>query len=85
MFIEITKINSHGEVGKALIRVEDIVGIREKHVDSVKLFNAQGDLISETPATTKDFQILVNSPSGASEKFHVDQNEYERLVSILVK
>lgn len=83
-FIEITKINSYGEQGKALIRVNDIVGIKQKHVDSVKLYDENGNVVSDTPSTKKDFQILVvNATSGANEKYHVDENEYTRIVSEL--
>ncbi len=83
-FIEITKINSYKEQGKALIRVNDIVGIKQKHVENTKLYDENGNLVSDTPATTKDFQILVvNATSGASEKYHVDENEYNRIVAEL--
>ena len=85
MFIEINKINSYGEKGKAFIRVNDIVGIKEKHVESTKLYDENGNVVSETPATTKDFQILVVSEHGNSETFHIDENEYQRLVAELSK
>lgn len=82
-FIEITKINSYGEEGKALIRVNDIVGIKENHVESTKLYNENGDLVQETPATTKDFQVLVVNACGSQEKFHISETEYARLVKEL--
>lgn len=82
-FIEITKVNSHNETGKALIRVEDIVGIKQKHVEGQKLYDDQGNLVSETPATTKDFQVLVCDQNGHTEKYHVDETEYTRLVQVL--
>lgn len=81
-FIEIEKINSHGETGKALIRTTDIIGIKQKHVESTKLYDSEGNVVSETPATDKDFQILVASEFG-SEKFHVNETEYKRIVSLL--
>jgi len=84
VFIEINRINSHNENVKALVRVDDIVGINQKHVDSVKLYDENHNVVSETPATTKDFQVLVVSEHGNTEKFHVDENEYNRLSQILL-
>ena len=83
MFIEINKINSYGEQGKAFVRVDDIQGIIEKHVPSTKLYDENGDLVSETPATTKDFQVLVVTPRGNDTTLHIDENEYNRLVQVL--
>lgn len=82
-FIEISKINSYGEEGKALVRVADIVGIKQKHVDSTKLYDSEGNLVQETPATTKDFQVLVANEKGYCEKYHINENEYARLVKEL--
>ena len=84
VFIELEKVNSYGETGKALVRIADIVGIKQKHVDSVKLYNENGDLVSETPATEKDFQVLVVNGSH-TEKYHITETEYNRLVSELTK
>lgn len=82
MFIEITKINSHQESGKALIRTEDIIGIKENHVEPTKLYDDQGNLVSETPSTTKDFTLLVASDI-ARETYHIDETEYNRIVKLL--
>lgn len=82
-FVEITKVNSYGETGKALVRVADIVGIKQKHVESTKLYDSEGNLVSETPSDKKDFQILVANECGARETYHVDETEYTRLVALL--
>lgn len=82
-FLEIEKINSYGETGKALVRVADIVGIKQKHVEGTKLYDSEGNLVSETPATEKDFQILVANECGARETYHVNETEYTRLVKVL--
>ena len=84
MFIEINKINSHNEQGKALIRVEDVIGIKENHVEPTKLYDDQGNLVSETPSTTKDYTLLVANEL-ARETYHIDENEYTRLVGILTQ
>ena len=82
-FIELTKVNSYGEQGKALVRTDDIIGIKEKHVEGTKLYDVDGNVVSETPATTKDFQVLVCDGNGHTETYHVDETEYTRLVGIL--
>ena len=84
MFIEITKTNSYNEQGKALIRVEDVIGIKQNHVEGTKLYDDQGNLVSETPATTKDYTLLVASDI-ARETYHIDENEYTRLVALLTQ
>ena len=81
MFIEITKVNSYNEQGKALIKTEDIVGIKQNHVEGQKLYDDQGNLVSETPATTKDFTLLMVN----GKTFHIDETEYARLVQELTK
>lgn len=81
-FIEITKTNSYGEEGKALIRTTDIIGIKQKHVEGTKLYDSEGNVVQETPATTKDFQVLVASEFGR-ETYHVSETEYTRIVKLL--
>ena len=80
MFIEITKTNSHGEKGKALLKAEDIVGIKENHVESVKLFDENGNIVSETPSP-KDFTMKLSN----GKTYHIDENEYLRMVAELTK
>ena len=81
-FIEIEKINSYGETGKALVRTTDIIGIKQKHVEGTKLYDSEGNVVQETPATEKDFQILVASEFGR-ETYHVSESEYTRIVKVL--
>lgn len=83
-FIEINKTNSYGDKGVAFIRIADIMGIKEQHVESVKLYNENGDLVSETPGE-KLFGVLVATERGSKETFYVDQAEYERLKDLLNK
>ena len=84
LFVEINKINSYGEKGVALVRVADIMGIKEVHVESEKLFNENGDLVSETPQPRK-FGVLVATERGNQEVFYVEETEYERLKDLLNK
>ena len=83
-FIEITKVNSYGETGKALINLNDIIGIKENHVESDKLYDENGNVVKETPRE-RDFSVLVVSERGNNETFHVDETEYARLVKVLTE
>ena len=82
MFIEINKINSYGEKGVALVKTEDIMGIKEYHVESEKLYDENGNVVSENPRP-RDFGILVVTERGNQEVFHVDETEYQRVKGIL--
>jgi hypothetical protein len=79
-FIEINKINSHNEQGKALIKLEDVVGIKENHVEPTKLYDDQGNVVNETP-NPKDFTLKLSN--GAS--YHIDETQYQTLVQILTQ
>lgn len=79
-FVEITKVNSHGEIGKALLSVERIVGIKEIHVEPLRLYDENCTLVSETPRP-KEFTIRLTE----GDVFHIDENEYNRLVGILTE
>lgn len=78
MFIEINKINSHKECGKALIKTEDVVGIKENHVEPTRMYDEQGNLVSETP-NAKDFTLLMAN----GKTFHLDETQYNELVKVL--
>ena len=84
LFVEINKINSYGETGVALVRVNDIMGIKEVHVDSEKLYDENGNVVSETPRARK-FGVLVATERGNQEVFYVDETEYQRLKDLLNK
>lgn len=80
MFKEITKINSYGEQGKALIKMEDIVGIKENHVEPTTLYDNNGNVVSTTP-NPKDFTLKLND--GMS--YHIDESQYNELVKLLTQ
>lgn len=82
MFIEINKVNSYGEKGVAFVKTEDIMGIKEYHVESEKLYDENGNVVSEN-ARPRDFGVLVVTERGNQEVFHVDEVEYQRIKGIL--
>ena len=84
-FIEINKINSYDETGKALVKLEDIVGIDQHHVEDKVYYDENGNVVETKKATTKDFQVLVANERGSKMTIHVDETEYLRLVKLLTE
>ena len=79
MFVEITTNTNT----KALVRKDDIVGIQELPLETEKLYDENGDVVSETPKA-KSFQVFVKN-NGSRLLLLVDENEYQRLVAELTK
>lgn len=77
-FIEITKVNSYGETGKAVIKVDNIIGLKQVHVEPTRLYDENGNLVSETPKAN-EYTILCER----GDVFHIDETEYQRLVALL--
>ena len=84
-FVEITTLNTScdSEETKAFIRTNDIVGIKQLHVEGKKLYDEDRNLVSEEPATEKQFQVLVINDKGTKEKFIINETEYTNLVKVL--
>ena len=80
MFVEITKINKRNEEGKALIKVDTIVGLCQQPNHTTRLYNEDGDLVSETQDTPR-FAVLTN----CGQTYVVSEAEYTRLVAELTK
>ena len=79
-FYEISKINSHNETGKALINLDDVVGIKENHTETTKLYDDNGNLVSETP-NPKSFTLKL----ATGIAYHIDENQYNELVKVLTQ
>lgn len=79
MFVEITTNTNT----KALVRKDDVVGITELPSETEKLYDENGNVVSETPKA-KAFQVLVKN-NGSRLILMVDENEYQRLVVELTK
>lgn len=83
-YVEIThSLNLNREMGKALIRVEDIIGIKEEETETKKLYDEDGNLVSEEPKD-KLFAVLVANDLGCKTKLYINENEYTRLSQILL-
>ena len=83
LFTEINSKTRDGKDTKILVRTLDIVGIKEMPLETIKLYDEYGNLVSETEPTEKDFQVLVCDNFHHVEKVHINETEYLRLLDIL--
>ena len=80
MFIEIEKINTRQEKGKALINTDNIVGMCQQPKHFTRLYNEDQELVSETEDTPR-YAVLTN----CGQTYVVEQAEYDRLKVELTK
>ena len=80
MFVEITKINTRNEEGKALVKVDNIVGLCQQPNHYTRLYDEEHELVSETQDTPR-YAVLTN----CGQTYIVSETEYKRLVSVLTK
>lgn len=79
-FIEIEKINTRNETGKALVAIDTIVGMCQQHNHYTRLFDESGNLASETQDTPR-YAVLTN----CGQTYIVSETEYERIKTELTK
>lgn len=80
MFIEIEKINTRNETGKALVKTDTIVGLCQQPNHFTRLYNESGELVSENQDTPR-YAVLTN----CGQTYIVSETEYTRLVAELTK
>ena len=80
MFIEISKINARNEEGKALINLDNVVGMCQQPNHFTRLYNENQELVSETQDTPR-YAILTN----CGQTYIVSESEYERIKAELTK
>ena len=68
----------------AFVRKEDIIGIKEFAMEPTRLYNENGDLVSETPSP-RAFQVLVVSDRNTKDTLYINETEYNRLKDLLSK
>ena len=78
MFVEIKKINTRQEEGKALINTDNIVAMTQQPKHTSRLYNEDHDLVSETEDTPR-YAVLTN----CGQTYIVEESEYERLKGLL--
>ena len=79
-FIEIEKINTRQEKGKALVKVDTIVGMCQQPKHFTRLYNEDQELVSETEDTPR-YAVLTN----CGQTYVVEETEYERIKAELTK
>ena len=79
-FIEIEKINTRQEKGKALVGIETIVGMCQQHNHTTRLYDEEGNLVSETQDAPR-YAVLTN----CGQTYVVEETEYERIKAELTK
>jgi len=80
MFIEISKINTRNEEGKALVDTDNIVGLCQQPKHFTRLYDENQELVSETEDTPR-YAVLTNS----GQTYVVSESEYERIKAELTK
>ena len=63
MFVEIKKINTRQEEGKAFINTDNIVGMTQQPKHTTRLYNENQELVSETEDTPR-YAVLTNCKVG---------------------
>ena len=79
-FIEIEKINTRNEKGKALVKTDTIVGMCQQPNHFTRLYNEDQELVSETQDTPR-YAVLTN----CGQTYVVEETEYERIKAELTK
>ena len=79
MFEQITKINGRNEEGIALIKLEDVNGACQQPKHITRLYDDNGDLVSENEDEPR-FALFVGN-----QTYVVSQAEYERVKALITK
>jgi len=79
MFVEITKINSRNEEGKALVKLEDVNGACQQPKHITRLYDENENLVSETEDAPR-YAIFVGN-----QTYIVSETEYARVKDLLTK
>ena len=83
MFIEISRINESGEKVVSLINTEDVAYVHELHQEPVRLYNEDGDLVSETKPTERKFSLILVLKNQHHVAYVIDENQYTALKKTL--
>lgn len=78
MLIKITRKNPLNEDKETVIETNNIVCIKDKHTEPIRLFNEDGDLVEEKESPKVFEIVLAHSPS-----VFVDETTYTKLVKKL--
>lgn len=79
MFVEIKKINGRNEEGIALVKVEDITGACQQPKHFTRLYDDEGNQVSETEDAPR-YAIFVGN-----QTYIVDETQYKTIKDLLTK
>lgn len=82
-FIEVNYKHNEEELVE-LVRKEDIIGIKELATQPKRLYDEDGNLVSEEKSP-RVFQVLVASDRNTKDTILVEEKEYNRLKDLLSK
>ena len=85
MFKEITRINGHKEDKAFLINTDDIAFVKELHQEPTRLYNEDGDLVSETQPSEKLYELVLVLKNGYHLALVINETTYAEIVKDLVK
>ena len=75
-FITLTRVNSYGETSDVIIKVDNIVAVKEVHQETEKLYDENGNLVQENPKP-KQYIVFVE---GCHDLFYITSDSYQTLV-----
>lgn len=80
MFVKLMRKNHCGETMSCLVNTDMIIGVTEKHVEDIELYDAEGNVV-ETRKGEKTYEIV----SKGGMKTIVDEDNYNTLEKALIK
>lgn len=80
MFVKLMRKNHFGETKECVVNTDMIIGVAEKHVEDIELYDAEGNVV-ETRQGEKTYEIV----SKGGIKTIVDETSYNELLKVLVK
>ena len=83
MFTEISRINESGEKVVSLINTDDVAYIHELHLEPIRLYNEDGDLVSETKPTERKFSLILVLSNQHHVAYTIDETQYDTLKKTL--
>lgn len=79
-FVKITRTTHKGEIKETILNVEQIVSIKEKTLEPIELYDAEGNVV-ETKEQPKTFKVIMRG----GEYYNLNEDQYNELVKELLK
>lgn len=79
MFTQITRTNSNGDKVVSLINTDDIAYIHEMALKPTRLYDEEGNLVSETKPTERKFSLIIVLKNEHHVAYEIDETQYNDL------